>query len=327
MIRIEASGATQSVANVRSHPERGNEIAPHLPEVFVVGAAKSGTTALYHYFKAHPQAFVPASIKETNYMAFYEGLPPLAGPGDKLALAGKSITRFADYQALWQPRTSEPVAVDVSPAYLCCPQAAGKIAELCPQAKIVIVLRNPIECAFSFYSMMRRDGREPCRRFWEAFEQSPKRMAAGWEWAWDYQRCPMFADQVARYQKLFPARQLFIRRYEELKREPKAYYQDLCKFLGIAPIDLSSANRQVNLSPTRGDMLRKHKAGRWMLRAARVAGLLLPPSVKAAIRQKTIDRPAFILRDEDRRRLIVHFEADIRRLARQLNWDLSDWLR
>ncbi len=302
-------------------------VASHLPDVFVVGAAKSGTTALYHYFKAHPQVFVPATIKETNYMAFYNGLPPLAGPGDRQALAGKSVTRFTDYQALYRSRTNEICAADVSPAYLYCSQAAEKIAELCPRAKIVILLRNPVECAFSMYSMMRRDRREPCHKFWQAFEQSPQRMAAGWEWAWDYQRCAMFAEQVERYQTLFPPQQLFIRRYRELKNQPAAYYRDLCKFLDVSTIGLANANLQVNLSPTRRDMLTKRKAGRWLLRTARLVGLFFPPSVKATIRQKTIGQPAFVLSPEDRRRLIMHFEADIRRLAKLMSWDLSDWLR
>jgi Sulfotransferase family len=301
--------------------------ATNLPDVFVVGAAKCGTTALYHYFRAHPQVFVPSAIKETNYMAFYDGLPPLAGPGDKIALAGQSITRLADYEALYNQRTKEIAAADVSPAYLYCPQAAPKIAELCPQAKIIIILRNPVECAFSMYSMMRRDLREPCKKFWTAFEQSRARMAAGWEWAWDYQRGAMFADQVERFQKLFPTKQLFIRRYSDLKNDPKSYYRDLNKFLGIGSIDVTAANRQVNLSPTRRDMIAKRTAGRWFLRACRVGGLMLPPSVKKTIWQKTVGRPAFVLSPEDRHRLIAHFEADIRRLGKLLAWDISEWLR
>ena len=61
-----------------------------LPDLFVVGAAKSGTTALYHYFKVHPQVFVPASIKETNYMAFYNGLPRWQGRAIKPHWLGRA---------------------------------------------------------------------------------------------------------------------------------------------------------------------------------------------------------------------------------------------
>ena len=65
----------------------------HLPNIFVVGAAKSGTTALYHYFKLHPEVFVP-TVKEVNYMAFFDGLPPLAGPGDRDIVARRSVTKL-----------------------------------------------------------------------------------------------------------------------------------------------------------------------------------------------------------------------------------------
>src|SRR5262245_53726556 len=136
---------------------RTAEGSPALPDVFVVGAAKSGTTALYEYFKSHPQVFVPEAIKETNYMAFSGGLPPLAGPGDKTALAGQSITTLDGYRKLYSSRSEGQLAADVSPAYLYYPHTAAKIAELCPRAKIVIILRNPVQCAFSMYSMMRRD--------------------------------------------------------------------------------------------------------------------------------------------------------------------------
>jgi Sulfotransferase domain len=297
-----------------------------LPDLFVAGAAKSGTTALYHYFKVHPQVFVPSAIKETNYMAFYNGLPQLAGPGDKTALAGKSITTLKQYQALYRGRKGEVVAADVSPAYLYYPQAPERIAKLCPTAKIVMILRNPIECTFSMYAMMRRDGREPCRTFSEAFAQSPARMVVGWEWAWDYQRGFMLADRVAAYLAIFPDQQLFIRRYEELQDQPQRFYRELNAFVGIDDIDLGDANKRENTSPTRGQMLRKRKLGRWLLRTARVAGLLTPTALKTKLRKRYLDPPAFALNADDHKLLAGHFADDIRKLAGLLSWDLSGWL-
>ena len=80
-----------------------NPAPQSLPNLFVVGAAaKSGTTALYHYFKLHPDAFVP-TVKEVNYMAFFDGLPPLAGPGDRDIVARRSVTNLDDYQRCSQP--------------------------------------------------------------------------------------------------------------------------------------------------------------------------------------------------------------------------------
>ncbi len=144
-----------------------------LPNLFVVGAAKAGTTSIYHYFKAHPQIYVSPTVKEANYMAYFNGLPHFTGPGDTTASAGRSVTNLPDYLALYADRTDEPVAADISPCYLHRPQAARKIAELCPRAKIVIVLRNPVESAFSMFSMMQRDGRETCDFFCRGFSPQP----------------------------------------------------------------------------------------------------------------------------------------------------------
>ena len=259
-------------------------------------------------------------------MAFYNGLPPLAGPGDKTALAGQSISTLQEYQALYCGRKTETAAADVSPAYLYYPQAPERIAKLCPSAKIVMILRNPIECTFSMYAMMCRDGREPCRTFAEAFTQSPARMAAGWEWAWDYQRGFMLSDRVAAYLDQFPKQHLFIRRYEDLQSQPQRFYRDLNAFIGIDDIDLGDANKRENTSPTRGQMLRKKKLGRWMLRSARVAGWLTPPALKTKLRKRYLDPPAFVLNADDRKLLVGHFADDIRKLAGLLSWDLTGWL-
>ncbi|HEY2760012.1 MAG TPA: sulfotransferase [Pirellulales bacterium] len=316
--------ATQHQADpFRLRPER-NSRPENLPSLFVVGAAKSGTTALYHYFKLHPNVFVP-TVKEVNYMAFFDGLPPLAGPGDRDIVARRSVTKFEDYQRLFATRTTESVAADVSPGYLQFSQTAGKIAELCPSAKIAIVLRNPVECAFSMYSMLRRDRREPCRTFRQAFALSEKRISARWDGCWDYRGAYLFADQVHRYLTLFPRSQMFIRRYEELQDKPAQFYQELCKFIGIPEIDVEHANQRLNVACTRRDLIRTRKMGRWMMRTAHVAGLAFPSSIKTPIR-RYLKQPAFELTSDDRRMLIDHFAPDVLRLGQLLGWDLRRWL-
>jgi Sulfotransferase family len=302
-------------------------ITSGLPNLFVVGSAKAGTTALYHYFKLHPQIFVPTSIKETNFMAFCGRRPCLAGPRDNVRSASRSITELDAYRNLYSARTVEPIAADVSPSYLYYPQAAERIAQLCPGAKIVIVLRNPVECAFSMYAMMRNDLREPCRDFSEAFRLSAERIAAGWEWGWDYQVYPKYWQAVSRYQRLFPASQLFIRRYTDLKQNPEWFYRELNVFLGTESIDLAYANRQVNAAPRRVDLARRWKIGRWSLRAARVAGLIFPRGLRSTLRSRLLDAPAYVLSADDRLMLLDHFGPDILELARCLPLDLSGWLR
>lgn len=293
-------------------------------DLFVVGAAKSGTTALYHYFRHHPSVFVPTTVKETNFMAFEGGFPKPKGPGDARALS-RSITRWADYLRLYGGRTQETVAADVSPAYLYYPQAPRKIAERAPHAKIVIILRNPVECVHSMYAMMRRERREPCRSLLKAFAKSEQRLANGWEWAWDYKNCYRFSAQVKRYLDLFPSSQLFIRRYEDLQNHPQEYYDDLIRFVGIGPIDLERANRRVNTAPRRIDMLQKKRAGRIIYRAGSLAGGLLPQAISGSIHRR-LQTPAFTLAQDDRKKLADYFRADVLKLQQLLNWDLGEWV-
>ena len=296
-----------------------------LPEVFVVGAAKSGTTAIYRYFRAHPELFVSPTVKEANYMAFAGAWPPLGGPGDRRALANSAI-EYAVYQDLFLGRAAGQLAADFSPAYLYHPAAAERIAGLCPQAKIVVVLRNPIEAAFSMFAMMRRDGREPCRGFWQAFELSAQRQQAGWEWAWNYQGCFRYGRQLSRYLTLFPSKQLWIRPYELLAQDPERFYADLTAFLGIRPIELAGANPRVNAAPTHRDMLARTRPGRLLVKAARAVRRVLPPAVCEPIARR-MAAPALHLDAANRRRLAEVYRSEIFELERMLSWDLRAWLK
>ncbi len=296
-----------------------------LPNLFVVGAAKAGTTALHQYFRLHPDVFVPQGVKEINYMSFFAGLPPLRGPKDQ-HVARNAITRLDDYRKAYSLRTAETVAIDVSPSYLYFPQAAHRIAELCPQAKIVMLLRNPVDCAFSMYSMMRRDRREPCRDFRTAYERTDKRLAAGWQWFWDLKGGWRYAQQIAAYLDLFAPSQLFIRRYEEFKNNADRFYRELAVFLDVPLLDVAAANRRVNTAPSRQEMLNKRRLGRLVLRSAHIASHLVPTTLREHLRSRVLDTPAFVLNAADRRLLTDQYAADIRQLERLLKWDLSDWL-
>lgn len=320
-----AHGLTRLVD--RDHEARTASVTSgaELPELFVVGAAKSGTTAVYSYFKSHSSVFVPRDLKETNFMAFFRGLPRLAGPDDRRVL-GRSITTLEDYKKLYADRTHESVAADVSPSYLYYPQAASRIAQLAPHAKIVMILRNPVECAFSMFAMMRREGREPCSRFSEAFARSEARRAAGWEWAWDYRQCFMYTGQVKRYLERFPTSQLFIRPYEQLLNHPNQFYHELSAFIGVPAIDVGRTNRRVNTAPSRMDMLKRTKLGRAFARAGRAVRPLVPQTLAAPM-QRRLDQPAYTLSALDRRMLVDHFGADILELSQILSWDLSAWLQ
>jgi hypothetical protein len=73
-------------------------------------------------------------------------------------------------------------------------------------------------------------------------------------------------------------------------------------------------------------MLNKRKLGRLMLHSTQIAGQFVPPLLRAYIKQRLLDPPAFVLSPADRQLLIEHYADDIQKLAHRLSWDLSDWL-
>lgn len=175
------------------------------------------------------------------------------------------------------------------------------------------------------YSMLRRDRRESCRTFRQAFALSQQRISAGWDGCWDYHGAYLFADQVQRYLNLFSRSQMFICRYEELQDTPALFYRELCKFTGVSELDVEHANQRLNVACTRRDLIRTRKMGRWMMRTAHVAGLFCPTSIKAPMR-RYLKQPAFELTSDDRRMLVDHFAPDVLRLGQLLGWDLRGWL-
>ncbi len=141
------------------------------PNLFVAGAAKSGTTSLYYLFAAHPEIYVPQSVKETNFMSYPGQRPQLKGPRDEVGF-DRSVVELDQYIDLYSGWSVEPYAADNSPSYLLSTRAAENIKTNSPNAKIIIVLRNPVEAAYSMYMMKRRSGREPLNDFSAAFEAS-----------------------------------------------------------------------------------------------------------------------------------------------------------
>ena len=115
-------------------------------DFFIVGAPKSGTTSLYHYLASHPDIFM-SSKKEPNYFSKSEiKQQELYYPIDEL-------DSFSDYKILFSGSKEGQILGESSVSYLFYPEVASKLHEHNSSAKIIILLRNPIERAFSHYLM------------------------------------------------------------------------------------------------------------------------------------------------------------------------------
>ena len=297
------------------------------PTFLVIGAYKAGTTSVHHYLQQHPEVYVPRR-KEPNYFAFGDVAVPVgarsAGPLAPHPAAASSVTRREDYVRLFDGRRDERAVGEVSPEYLVNERACDAIRSELPEARLVAVLRNPVERAFSDYLMYRRDGVEPDGDFGRALDQQEERRQRGEPTGW-YVETGFYGRQLARYRDAFPREQVSVHLFEDLVRDPDGTMGAIFTFLGVDPVPLRSVDQYnasgVPRNPVLGAVLRSR---RWIGPPLKK---VLPERLRPAIErfvQRGLDRPT--LAPEHRARLVDTYADDVRLLERLTGRDLSPWL-
>lgn len=203
-----------------------------LPNFVILGAAKAGTTALYHYLTQHPEIYMTPT-KETNFFSLMDDRLDFRGPGDQEYISRFSITTLEEYRAQFRGRTTETAVGEASPLYLYCPQAPPRIREYLPDAKLVAILRNPVARAYSAFLHLVRDGRETAADFESALREEEARIRDRWEHIWHYQRMGFYHEQLKRYYDLFDREQIRVYTYQRFTTATPAVLQDLFRFLGV----------------------------------------------------------------------------------------------
>ena len=131
-----------------------------MPNFLVIGAAKSGTTALYHTLKQHPQIFM-SPVKEPHFFAFEGERPVYCGPGDRELFNPRVVFRLEDYVRLFDGLRAQTAVGEASVQYLMrSDAAAARIRQHIPRAKLIAILRQPADRAYSHYIMLRSQGLE-----------------------------------------------------------------------------------------------------------------------------------------------------------------------
>lgn len=300
-----------------------------LPNFIIIGAAKAGTSSLYHYLRQHPQVFM-SKQKETNFFACAKGRPTYSGPGDDRFLNSRAIVDFAQYQALFDGAGQAKAVGEASPFYLFHPDAAKRIRETIPNAKIIAVFRNPIDRAFSSYVYLRRDGRETERTFAGGLRLEEQRRAQNWEWAWQYTRVSRYVEQVKRYLDLFPREQLGLYVYDDFDHEPQPFMKQVFGFLGVDDAfepDMR-VRHNVSLIP-RERLLVKLPANAAFNRVAHWGAGMLPLSYRLRARGWLVQHskvPA-VLPPEVHAQLAETFRDEVEQLGQIIGRDLSFWLK
>lgn len=297
------------------------------PDFFVVGAPKAGTTAVYQWLRSHQDVFLPC-IKEPGYFAYANvSATPRNGPFDPEYVRQITVDNrsYADLYSMAGARMTG----DVSPVYLLDENAAGRIAAARPDARIIIVLRDPVERAFSQFMHHVRDSLDACETFDEALENEGPRLRDGWSWGHGYATHGHYASQIERYLAVFPKEQILFLEYQSLQNDPNACWQRIITHLGIAQERLAR-NDRVNTTtglatvPSRPGLARRlrHPGG-----LQRLLKKLMSARLRAGLRRvlEGRQRPVPVLSAQTRRSLAARYQGERPRIEALTGLSLSHW--
>lgn len=196
------------------------------PNFYMVGAAKCGTTSLYQHLRRHPQIFLP-SMKEPNFFT-------AEAPEGESAFAVPRCRSLEEYRHLYAKAQSAVAIGDGSNSYLWDENSPKLIREVSPEAKIIIMLRDPIERAHSFYLMNLRCGDDDSPTFQEALRRDNARCKQSWFTSWLYVEAGMYYAQVKRYFDTFGEGRVLLLLFDELAQSPRDLFYKIAHHLCVS---------------------------------------------------------------------------------------------
>ncbi len=297
------------------------------PTFLVVGAAKSGTTSLYHYLNQHPKIYM-SPIKEPYYFSFIGKKPAFTGPYDEKLNKERIITTRSAYERLFAGATTEKALGECSNSYLYFPESAINIKAAIPECRIIIILRNPIERAFSHYRQVYSFGHESLS-FEDALEQQAERRRNNWRWHYQYVDQGMYYRQVRNFYHHFKSDYIHVALIDDLQRNPAAFMQGVYAFLGVDDQFMPSFEKHNVTLRTRSVVLRRLTHERNALRTVlrRILPKFWREKIASAVNLMNYRKTEQVeMLPETRQRLREIFREDIELLAAYIGRDLSHWL-
>jgi Sulfotransferase domain len=300
------------------------------PDLFIVGAPKCGTTAMSHYLELHPDIYM--ARKEMHYF------------GSDLHFARQFYRRNLEaYLAEFSQDHGRRLAGDASVWYLYSTQAAAEIKAFNPDARIIIMLREPAEMLYSLYYQFRFDGNEHLPTFEQALAAEDERregrglgrqayLAQGLL----YRETARYTDQVRRYFEVFGSDRVHVIIYDDFAANVPAEYRRVLEFLGVGSTRIKAEFEEVNsnkyvrnqaLQSAMGDPLLRSAVlavRPWLPRpvfgaAQKVDALLRKLNTRHAVRPP--------IATGLRRQLKAEFAREVESLGELIGRDLTHWNR
>jgi hypothetical protein len=294
-----------------------------LPNFLIIGAAKAGTTSLYHYFAQHPGVFM-SPVKEPRFLALESGAHGFAGPNDEYVFR-ESCTTLESYATLFEGARDGQAVGEASTMYLDSESAPETIRRLLPGVRLIAILRDPAERAYSAFLNQTRLGTETETDFARALALEPERRAAGWFHFWRYRERGYYYHHLRRYYEQFPASQIHVCLYEDLQRDPQSLMSDLFRFLGVEPSFTPATQHRHNASTGPSAAWRDRVPGRVAIE--RGLKMVLPESLLRGLGRalRTPGAAPPPLDSALRAELAAGYRDDITGLEQLIGRDLSAW--
>lgn len=194
------------------------------PDFVIAGAAKCGTTALFEYLARHPSVFTPHDKEPGFFSADIPG----------------GMASLADYRALFAAAPAHCLKGEASTRYLYSRVAIERLINHNPHVKVIVILRNPVDAAYSLHGYAYRYGHEGIADFERAWHAQAPLMAAqqralgGQAIEYDYSGTYRYGEQLRRVFEWVPTSQRYVAVYEEFFADPARHYAEVLEFLGLA---------------------------------------------------------------------------------------------
>lgn len=308
----------------------------HLPPDFIlIGAAKCGTTAMYELLRHHPEIFW-SPVKEPHYFSGFEvsnftnhfrqnNVTDPEGYFSQSPLPRKFQLFLNDpkqYNRLFEGAPAGKIRGEASTSYLYSERAPEAIFRHNPKTRLIAILRNPAERAFSHYVMALKYGYTK-DDFLTAIKKDQAKKEKGWGQSELFLELGHYDEQIEHYYKYFPRNQVHVIIYEEWKLRRQKTIEELIAFLDISPMD-HPEQKTYNA----GEIPRFVRFNQWIHRMGLRQYLAdrLPPAIKEKLRAWYLKpKEKDSLTSEGRSFLKEYYEPRIRRLEEILERDLSIW--
>ena len=284
-----------------------------LVDFFIVGAPKAGTTSLFYYLNKN-KGICMSNIKEPNFFSSQDLKT------QKIYYDSLILDNLKEYERIFTPKNKQQIIGEASVSYLFYPNVANRIFDYNTRSKIIIILRDPVERAFSHYSMDLRLGhvKQSLDELFDLGLNNKDNL-----FFQQYILLGQYYEQVNRYIEVFGRENICVKFYDELKLDASSFYSDILKFLHQENDHNIDFNQPFNKSK-----LPSNKFIKWLYSwpiIRKISLIFLPLSVIEFINIKFFKENNNIITNDLKSKLHSFFLEDIEKLEKLLSKDLKSW--